>query len=278
MAASHITLYRSLMMKLTTEREGMSDVKKKQKQEKIYQLTKGLCSIEGDEKLAARVDAYFKEIAAVKPGRKLIKALAKTKTQHLLKIKQGDRFECGQDSNNLLPLARMIKVKECTWRVHHSVDKNGESCAMKSPAWISFAHELIHALHCFSDPVSYFDYLDLKSDLLPHMHNLEEQRTITGWNPFLFTKAIAVKNESGFSLESIVSFFFPQATAVKTIDVLCENAFNMAIGLPVRIDHRRVVDSEVALAEAPHSYDSYYSWLEKAIKGSAEDECILTAG
>src|ERR1700722_10856727 len=85
-----IAIYKNLMTSLTTEKEGVTEEIKKQRQEKTYQIAKGLLTIDGDDQFKTKIDSYLQAITSVKPGRKLIKALAKTKCN--IKVKPDDQF------------------------------------------------------------------------------------------------------------------------------------------------------------------------------------------
>lgn len=229
---AQMALYKQLMVRLTTEKERVTPEIKQKRQEKTYKVAKGLFSIAGDDKLNTKIDSYLTEISSVKPGRKLIKALAKTK--QVIKVTQGWRFAQSRGA---------ITVKDCEAEDFNMIDTHGKECGMKSPAWISFAHELIHALNFYTDAQKCNKYEYVTMDILYRMDSLEEQRAITGYDPFLFAQSNTLKPE----------------------DVLCENAFHVALGRLPRIDHLQAKQT-VEINTRPQTYDFYYSWLENKLK------------
>ena len=235
-----VALYKTLTEKLITEKQGITEEKLKQKEEKNYQLakTKGILSIIGDDQFKAKIDAHLRKIASVRPGRKLIKLLAKT--QRTVNVQQGP---FGFAASTMAPNdPAFIAVDDCESVMLNALDENGDRCVVQAPAWICFAHELIHAQHYYTNFSACYKYRYTKQDMLPYMGDIEEQITITGFNPFLFAILNTLKPE----------------------DMISENAFYLAVGLPVRIDHR-AGDTNGTLTDISHSYDSYYAWIEKEV-------------
>lgn len=235
-----LALYKKLMISLTTEKPGVTEDIKKARQEKIYKIAKGLFTIEEqDEQFKKRIDSFLEDIASVKPGRKLIKALA-AKANLPLKILKGEKNQYDNFQN-------AISVKDGERSPYRSIVDLGailglgfsevQQQIIAAPAWTAFAHEMVHALQIPKIREQNIDTVDI----LPDMDNLYEQQAITGYNPCLFAKSNNVSYE----------------------DIICENAFLMAIEMPPRIDHRGIEGSSRV---SVYDYDFYYNWLELTLR------------
>lgn len=229
--------FKKLMHSLTTEKDHVTAEIKLRRQEKTYLTAKKLFSAEGNEANTI-LEGYLREIASVKPGRKLIKALENTKCH--LKVELKDRLI-------FRPYHSTVFIDNTNAISYNTLNSSGDVRKTSSPTWIAFAHELIHALHHFSNPE---DPLATTSvNIFPKMDSLEEQRTIIGFHSKLFSKKDCLAIE----------------------DVICENAFYMALGLPVRVDHTdETVEQELSAAERPNSHDGYYTWLESTQKNISQ--------
>lgn len=203
----------------------------KGKKEKICNLAKDLFIIK-DTITQNTVDDYIENIANCKPGRKLIKALHSKKCK--FKVKQTEEFKYDN-------FKRTIGIHDQSNPSCYTINERMEEQLYSHPKWISFAHELIHAFHYSEDEV-----LRLCCDIFPDMDNLEEQWTITGYKAVLFEKK----------------------ENLKPIDVLSENAFNLAVGIPMRINHKgsyetKLDQKEISLKE---NEKIYYEWMKKTLE------------
>lgn len=245
-------VYRQLMNSLIYEKKTPDQIK--DKSEEICELAKNIFSFDNDE-TAKVVSEYIQRIALTKPGRTLLKALIK---HHVtIPVKSGHEFLFTNKTREI-QLCLTPSIEEYAYALS---DKRSKIC--KRPAWVAFAHELIHALHQNSAK----DYLSFRNeDILPNMTHLEEQFTIIGFNHLIFSK----KNK------------------LNKLDVLSENAFLLALNLPPRINHLSVSKEEIKTCESlsetisqPWSHspeslttdsacserkqlsDHYYEWLEE---------------
>lgn len=220
------------MNSLIHEKAGVTDEMVKMRQNKVIALAKDLFVVEGDQEIKDKLTSYVENIASVKPGRKLIKALVNNKLK--IKIKKGEDFFFRPDDS-------MVEVgNEENCRIN-TIDPTFQQKGVKHPTWIMFAHELIHLLHHHNK-----EYLKTeKTDILPGMNDLEEQIAIIGYNPRKFTKS----------------------NALSAIEIICENAFYLALGLLPRIDHKRADNVDPVEAKHPkaHVVDAYYVWLENTL-------------
>lgn len=112
------------------------------------------------------------------------------------------------------------------------------------------AHELVHELHerSFGTTFGEFD-LDISietRDIIEGMDSLEEQHTVIGINHFIFQKKDALTH----------------------LDVLCENAFLFALGLPPRIDHGPARSSDLYQKTDSNAsqMEEFFSLLERVLK------------
>lgn len=223
-----VETYKKMMEALTTEKEGVTEEIKKRRHEKTYQFAKSLFVYSGnDDKLVEQVNSYLKKITSVKPGRKLVKSLAKMQCK--IKIQQQLTFFFNSQA---------LTVSDTPISTINTINLKSEKRGVKTPDWLCFAHELVHALHYYSNPTQYMKNCNTKIDILPAMETFEEQWAITGFASQLFTQPI------------------------KPEDVICENAFYIALGLPARVDHDHGLNNLLSESETPSSYKTYYSYLE----------------
>jgi hypothetical protein len=212
-----------------------SAVAREEKKQKIMLLAKQIFLIEGDEDFKNRTIRYIEEISAIKPGRKLISALATFENQ--IRVVPGEDFEhCGL----------IITINNQQTFAYATANDEDKPAVATKPAWINFAHELVHQLHYFKDTENKSSFAS-RQNILPAMDNLEEQHTISGFNP-----------------ETLSSPFEP-------VDVLCENAFLIAFGLPHRIDHRSDSGQAFTASKDPQLLEeNYYRWIQKALAQISE--------
>jgi Domain of unknown function (DUF4116) len=230
-------VYKEMMCSLIYESENMTKEKKEQKKEKIIELAKDLFSIKGDDEFKKTIDNWIINISELKPGRKLIKALAKEKKDLKIEIEKSYHFYCtglsieveiGKEEEGYAALGRERE------RVNY----------FERPLWIEFAHELVHALHTLTNDSGRADASDTRKSILKGMDNLEEQHTIAGFNHRLFLTK----------------------TNITPMDMLCENAFLLALNLPPRIDHGFGGDQkDFNCFQEKKTHDLYFKWLENEL-------------
>jgi hypothetical protein len=173
---------------------------------------------------------------SVKPGRKLIKAL----------VNAGQKIEVVYDNEFKFNFA-FFQLK-----AHLNEDSSSYNNIFgnysRKPAWVSFAHELIHALHHVNNKLVCKNLIKDHKKIIRNMDDFEEQQTIVG-----FVEEDYLNNKIKCK-----------------IDILCENAFLLALGLPPRCDHHTT-----GLFKVNRDYnkenctiDTYCEWLEDEISRS----------
>jgi ankyrin repeat protein len=243
-----ILQYRKMLDSLIDEKPGITPERKAQKKEKICNLAKTFLTIEGDEAFKQKIQHYIEKIAELKPGRKLIKALAKNSKENT-KIWSGvkTQFGCNRYTGDFNIQVDNIGVIENSG--YKTINDKLEVRIFQFSDWIVFAHELVHALHFHLDMNEAISASNDKGDLLDDMTDLGEQHAITGFNHHLL----------------------PSKKNLHKTDVLCENAFSLAIGLPPRIDHLGYlnwdpsVDIDLSCFKEKNVREVYYEWLEKEL-------------
>lgn len=246
----YIDVYKNLMDSLTVERQVNSINVKINKQ----LIECDFFTIEGDETFKENIKKCIEDLVKIKPGRKLFKellkvnqAISKYYKDPIILIKQDT--SCRHDQNTIY-----FTFDEENPR--YNAIMGTENITAEKPIMVRFAHELIHELHdrhelerrCenFEKTKDIFTYspVDYSSEIqpMPGMDTFEEQHTISGINIPLFIK----KNK------------------LDKCDVLCENAFLMALRLPPRIDHRAAKDYPFKKNNI-RDYGFYYDWMEKAL-------------
>jgi hypothetical protein len=241
--ADQMVNYQNLMNSLIIEKKGMTEEKKAEKKEKIIALSKNLFLIQGNEDLKKTVKCYITEIASLKPGRKLIKALEKAKI--LIKVQEGDEF---YTESKLTTKNSKVHLKKFSIAIfpddsdfYNTINEMQNERSTLKPQWVSFAHELIHIFHKNS-PLSIIS-IYTKTDILNDMDDLEEQHTIVGFNHYRFS----------------------EMPVTDPLAVLCENAFLLALNLPPRIDHASMQYKNLDSNSFKNRKiaEIYYSWLAK---------------
>ncbi|MBA3237366.1 MAG: DUF4116 domain-containing protein [Parachlamydiaceae bacterium] len=235
-----IEIYKALMNSLIFEKKTMTEEKKAKKIEIITQKAKEIFTIAGNDKFITILQEQINDLLSVKPGRKLIKALWEKKSSITIISNDRDQYQASVVEISINSIGGEISPKYLT------ISKQFNPCQSERPAWVILAHELIHALHDQTDRKEYTLNHETRKNILEKMDNFEEQVTITGFNPKVLT-------EKG---------------KIKKSDVLCENAFLFALGLPPRIDHR---SSYSDLKWSPNFYENtkpsevFFSWLESEL-------------
>lgn len=258
--SSQMAQYRSLMNSLIHEKPGgdINDKRDRTMALAMKILLIGYPSDERDEEFEIDIKNRIKELCNLKVGRKLIKALAKIleapkiQGKHIhpyipirLAYMDDSIGYIGQDEYcSQYKYAELTKASRFKFQYRVMKD-NSPYISKEYPLLIALAHELIHALHHYSaSPI--FD-LDNDPDqlLLESMTDPEEQHTITGYNYHLFSKKGKFLNK---------------------VDVICENAFLLALGLPARTSHAEALGLSDLEGEIPNVEESYYEWLETQLK------------
>lgn len=234
--SQHMMTYQKMLFDLVCEKPNMTPEKKAQKESDLRKIVNEKFAIIGDEAFCARINADLNQILSVKPGRKLIKALSK----HDQKI----TIQAGPESH-FNP-----KTFSVSFDIFASKDQYTSlyNWSIQRPLGTTLAHELIHAYHKFVN--QYESYGPKANCVIKDMDNLKEQDAIVGmwWYSDVHHKII--KNKT---------------------DVLCENAFLIALNCPPRVDH-----SEAGQIPVDVNYHNncmpvavicnYYSWLEISLE------------
>lgn len=246
---SEVMHYRSLMDKLIYEKEGSQSCQIEQKIEKSKELSKNLFSIEGDEKFTQLFNEQIVELCQLKPGRKLIKYLSKSSDIKIV-VKNGSTSEQG---GGVITIDPQLDGK-------YNARVADSYVLSKKPLKVTIAHELIHELHQRCNWLLYMSnsHSDIngifRNRVMGEMDDIEEQQTILGLTYRNFFDAYTVK-------------FNP----AKKIDVICENAFLLALNLPPRVDHRggesrlSPLDEKWSENQKENNFDFYYQWLDEIL-------------
>lgn len=222
--------YRNSMNALIHEKEGMAPAILEQKKEKANQLAKTIFSIEGTDSFQQMTCQLIDKICDVKPGRKLMKIFSQHLTKKII-IKGGDKSKFSPEINTV------IISEPC----YYVAIKNKQIVTTKQNLEIVLVHEMIHAMHeKINNPL--FVSSSRSKDIFRCMTNLEEQFTISGFNHHLFC----------------------QKTSINKYDVLCENAFLLAMNLLPRICHFGVIPENPIenIGNRKETLQEYYDWLE----------------
>ncbi len=200
-------LFKNLMNSIIYEKDSMTAEKKAKKEEFLSKIAKEMITVDGDEHFKTAIHKQINELVSVKPGRILIKALAKTHQKITIILGEG----------NYNPSDKKIAVS-LDEQKYETLNRSHEYAIFKKPNFVVLAHELIHLFHHAIDPIE-FDYsLRSSKNIFNEMDSLEEQYTITGFNANLLS----------------------EKSQLEKSDILCENAFLTALGLPLRINHRNI--------------------------------------
>jgi hypothetical protein len=234
--------YRNIMNRLIIEKDGLTKDQINIKSEKYIRLFQLKIDqkffIQGDQSFQDKILQDVKNICQLKPGRRLIKALLKCDNLSLV-FSEG-RHEIIQHRVPGEEKFIEVRVEKVDGFDYNSLSENGLNATAKQSRYVRTAHELIHALHAYTNNRVLSKSLCTDYYILKDMDNLEEQHTIIGFNQLIVSKK----------------------EALDKFDVLCENAFLLALHLPPRIDHQDIIQGSVQ--EQP-SLDVYYEWLEKQL-------------
>lgn len=227
---------KELMHSLIYEKPTTTTKIKSQKEEALSKLAKEKFIINGDEEFKTGVNNCINEILAVKPGRKLIKAIVKHNPEQKIPITLGQQSAFDEKVFKITLSLRPEKY----WTL-------GERNFTR-PAFVTLAHELIHTLHFLKNPDNFYIRTCIEDETIVEMDDLEEQRTIAGFDNRMFSK------------EGIES----------KLDVLCENTFLLALGLPFRVNHWNADNGSICEdldTNTKQILDPYFKWLESAVSG-----------
>lgn len=229
----HISLHRQLTESLINEKKDLTSDQQAQEKESVSKLAKALFDIQGDAILEKKIDGYIEKISSLGVGRKLFQALAEKGDK--FSIKQGENFWC---------TGLTIEVGREEQTYYNTINRLFEKCHFVRPSWVDFAHELVHVLH-HSNPEKFGNYWSVRTDILPGMDDLNEQHVIAGFNSRHFSK---------------------RKTQLEPIEVICENAFLLALKLPPRIDHQKADGTKLGThLPDENTTDLYFSWVEKEL-------------
>lgn len=241
---SQMCIYKKLMNNLIYEKGDKSQAKLEERKDKFTNLAKSVLNIEGDAEFKNRIYGYIEQIASIKPGRKLFKALTEGNPKPV-RVWFGNANKFCRFGHSIEVAPEELYAKS----FYLTIDEKLNYKAAHWPKWILFAHELVHFLHTHWNFNENWRCTEIEADILCDTDNLEEQYTIMGMNHRLFVKK---KNQ------------------LKPVDILCEDAFLLASGLPPRLDHRAYVEDrehEIDLKTLSKMgiVDAYYEWLEREL-------------
>lgn len=244
--------YKNLMHKLVHEKAGIQDCEVEQKIRDAKELCKHLFSIDGSDEFVEKFNLQMEKICQLKPGRKLIKYLSKYFNEND-KVVVKSHVNTSAHGNKIFLDSAAENHTYTAWF-------DGFCVNSEKPFFVAIAHELIHVLHCKINPALQVLKGRIKtcSTFLQDMDDVEEQDTIIGLinNPEYFSsKAILCRNE--------------KVRQKKCIDVICENAFLLALNLPPRVNHRsanlnfKFIDSgNWGDMQKANNSNGYYHWLD----------------
>ncbi|MBS0621445.1 MAG: DUF4116 domain-containing protein [Verrucomicrobia bacterium] len=203
-----------------------------------------------NEELTTIVNKHIKEIASIRPGRKLLKSLSKF--DKTIEVKKKREFEFQVNSivdiftNKPLPTVYEIGVTADEYLEYIGMDSEKNEHLLKRPAWVGFGHELVHAWEAFAlEELS--EEQEEKETILFSMHNGSEQHTVTGFRQRIFT----------------------DKDRLDPMRVLCENTFLLYAHLPPRTryynDPLSTEKAKFASTVKPLSKEMYYVWLEQRV-------------
>lgn len=219
----------TLLKSIVYEKENTCEDALRIKSETAFKRALPMFSIEGDEDFKHISIDRLKKICSLKPGRVLMKALSRTNFVihgNKIKLTHGNKWAFETPRQNISciksdphPYYNGLRMDGAQW--------SDTSRIYEKPDFITLAHELIHFLHFqlkfpdrsdeYQNHRAWFSHTcEEVFDCIGNMDDLEEQHT-----------------ESGFS-----HLVFKNLTNLSKTDVLCENAFLFALGIPPRIDHR----------------------------------------
>lgn len=267
--------YKSLMNKLIHEGKEARVIE--QKIETAKELSKSLFSIEGSVEFTQLFNDKVVKLCELKPGRKLIKHLSRSLSSNPLweKILVREGEESKAKANEIYIC---IKNKEN----YYNALIDGSYVLSKRPLMVKIAHELIHTLHDLTMPLFSEKLIKTKlsmQGILKNMHTPEEMDTILGIAPYISDDEIGDRQNRGTDLPKYKEL-------KKSIDVMCENAFLLALNLPPRVDHfggdpsLPSLDEQWSENQKGKNFDFYYQWLDEVmqIEKETENGCRLAIG
>lgn len=252
-----LQIYENLMHQVVYEDKSVSEERIAEEKKLLAIIAKKIIQIEGNAQFKSALHKQIDELVTLKPGRILIRAIA----DHLQNIRIRPHGEATTFSSRY----GYIEI-HLNNTFYETLNSSSEYCTFEKPAFVLLAHELIHVLHHAIDPDGFFMCIETKKNIVNEMDNLEEQHTIAGFNPILFS----------------------QKEKIKKIDVLCENAFLIALGLPPRINHRLINAKKIykKIQEDSDFYkdpkNSFFPWVEKELNAirnipkDKDDKFIVT--
>lgn len=175
--------------------------------EKVFSLESPIISIRSDsESFKNVISEALKDIASVKPGRKLLKRLVANQKKVSIEKGEEDNFFRAQ-KNGSYSIHINPELDQYYFSVdenYYTLDEGSESLkAVYKDISASLFHELVHFSHEDRN-----EFEKVKQDILKGMHDLEEQRTISGIT-----------------------------SADQDVNPISENGFLMAKEQPLRVDH-----------------------------------------
>lgn len=264
--------YKNQMNKLIHEGKQAGLIE--QKIETAKELSKCLFSIEGSVEFIQLFNQQIAGLCELKPGRKLIKHLSQGLSSNLLykKIIVKEGGESFAFANEIY-----VDTRNEEKEGKYNAFANGSYVISKRPLMVTIAHELIHNLHNLK--TSSLPFLServmkrhISEGVLRNMDNLEELDTILGITPtpYISDDETGERCIRGTDLPKVREF-------KKSIDVMCENAFLLALNLPPRVDHRTynpslpTLDKKWSENQKEKNFDFYYQWLDEVMQ--IETEC-----
>ncbi len=241
--------FKQIMSQLIHEKASHSSEHIEFKIAKTEAIAQSIFQITGGDEFKEIVQTDLSLICKLKPGRVLVKALKKYAVLPI-EIKEGpeDQFVLNQQLVSVC-----IKYSSKRTRKYYTIfDEQLSDTALPtsrketSPSYIKLAHEMIHFLHYSQDNAKFNKRIEnVSRDVFPLMDSREEQLTITGIDEPFLTKRISEKK-------------------LEKSDLLCENAFLLALQLAPRNCHReRARFNEGAPNLVSQDLESaYYKWIE----------------
>lgn len=203
--------YYDTLKEKVSEKSTSSPTEKEKKStlllEKVFSLESPIISIRSDnESFKNVITEALKDIASVKPGRKLLKQLIANQKKISIEKGEEDNF-FGVQKNGSYSIHINPELDRYYFSVdedYYTPDEGSESLkAVYKNISASLFHELVHFSHEDRN-----EFGKIKLNILKGMHDLEEQRTVAGIS-----------------------------SADSDVNPISENGFLMAKEQPLRVDH-----------------------------------------
>lgn len=195
-----------------------------------------------------KFDEVIKTILTRNLGRQLIRKVLDHSHFEKIYIKMGASWELTLDRKGIVPLPSCVIYADFN-ASDNTIQRlnNSENRRCLDTNFINFLHELIHVWHDMEDwkKVGLLSNLPVPANI--HMHNKEEERTITLTEEIVF--------DPSSDLEDLKPFLGPFKERKL---VFSENSFRAVFGLPLRCDHRSALPRPVPMQLESQEAKNYF--------------------